>query len=97
MTEATNTPQWHAQATVLPKPGVNDPAGDSIRGGLQQLGYGGVSAVRAGKVITLTIEAATEEEARTTVQRMCDQLLANPVIETYEVTVAPAAVGLEGR
>ncbi len=97
MTEATGIPQWRAQATVLPKPGVNDPEGDSIRGGLQQLGYGGVSGVRAGKVITLTVEAASEDEARATVARMCDQLLANPVIETYEVTVAPAAVGPEGH
>lgn len=97
MTDATSIPQWRAQATVLPKPGVNDPAGDSIRGGLQQLGYGSVSTVRAGKVITLTVAAATEEEARTTVERMCDQLLANPVIETYEVTVSPVAIGLEGR
>ena len=97
MTDAMNGPQWRAQATVLPKPGVNDPAGDSIRGGLEQLGYGGVSGVRAGKVITLMISAASEEEARGTVERMCDQLLANPVIETYEVTVSPAAARPEGH
>lgn len=45
----------------------------------------------------MTVAAANEEEARTTVERMCDQLLANPVIETYEVTVSPVAIGLEGR
>lgn len=82
---------WQVQVTVLPRPGVNDPAGDSIRGGLEQLGYHGVGSVRAGKVITLSIAAETADEARTTVERMCDQLLANPVIETYLVAVDPAA------
>ena len=89
--ETSTTRSWQVQVTVLPKPGVNDPAGDSIRGGLEQLGYHGVSSVRAGKVITLAIEAETEDGARTTVERMCDQLLANPVIETYLVSVEPAA------
>ncbi len=82
---------WQVQVTILPKPGVNDPAGDSIRGGLEQLGYHGISAVRAGKVITLNLRAETAEEARTEVERMCDQLLANPVIETYQVMVDPVA------
>ena len=81
---------WQIQVTVLPKPGVNDPAGDSIRGGLEQLGYHGVTGVRAGKVITLSVEAETADDARATVARMCDQLLANPVIETYVVVVEPA-------
>ena len=88
---------WQVQVTVLPKPGVNDPAGDSIRGGLEQLGYHGVGSVRAGKVITLTIEADSADDARETVERMCDQLLANPVIETFDVAVDPAATTQEAR
>ncbi len=86
---------WQAQVTVLPKPGVNDPAGDSIRGGLEQLGYVGVSSVRAGKVITLAVEADSMEAARATVERMCDQLLANPVIETFRVAISAGDAGRE--
>lgn len=93
----TTGQSWQVQVTILPKPGVNDPAGDSIRGGLEQLGYDGVSSVRAGKVITLNIEAETADDARTEVERMCDQLLANPVIETYEVGVEPSPVPQEAR
>ena len=88
---------WQVQVTVLPKPGVNDPAGDSIRGGLEQLGYHGVSSVRAGKVITLNMAAETADEARATVERMCEQLLANPVIETYLVVVEAAATVQEAH
>ena len=95
MTETATGRIWRAQVTVLPKPGVNDPAGDSIRGGLEQLGYAGVSSVRAGKVVTLAVEADSIEAARTMVERMCDQLLANPVIETYRVAVSSGDAGQE--
>jgi phosphoribosylformylglycinamidine synthase len=87
---------WNAKAIIMPKPGVNDPQGEAIRGGLMSLQFEGVREVRAGKQIAIAIEAASRDDAIGTVERMCEQLLANPVIEVFEVTVeapAPAEVG----
>ncbi len=78
---------WNVKAIIMPKPGVNDPQGEAIRGGLESLEFSGVREVRAGKQISLTIEAQSRDDAASAVKRMCDQLLANPVIETYSVTV----------
>ena len=89
MSEDISGSRWRVSVTVLPKAGVNDPAGDSIRHGLEQLGYHGVETVRAGKVITLVVRAESHVDARLAVQRMGDQLLANPVIETFTVDVEP--------
>lgn len=77
---------WKAKATIMPKPGVNDPQGEAIRGGLESLQFTGVREVRAGKQIVITLEAESSAEAIAEVERMCDQLLANPVIEVYSVT-----------
>lgn len=87
---------WKAKATIMPKPGVNDPQGEAIRGGLESLQFGGVREVRAGKQIDITVEAASRDEAIGEVERMCEQLLANPVIEVYSVT-AEAAGAAEVR
>lgn len=97
LTDLTPHPVWQANVTILPKAGVNDPAGESIRGGLEQLGYGGVHSVRAGKFISLEIVAASEAEARSEAERMCEQLLANPVIESYDVTIVSATSPVEVR
>ena len=80
--------RWLAEVVVLPKEGVNDPQGEAIRGGLAMLGYDAVRRVRSGRFIRLTLEAADAEAARRSVSAMCDRLLANPVIETYQVSVA---------
>jgi phosphoribosylformylglycinamidine synthase len=69
------------------KPSVNDPQGLSIRNALRTLGFDGVADVRAGKLIAVTVDAATPDEARQQASAMADKLLANPVIETFEVTV----------
>ena len=90
MSDITPSPVWTANVTILPRAGVNDPAGESIRGGLEQLGYGGVMSVRSGKFITVEIAAITEADAQTEAERMCEQLLANPVIESYQVAIVPA-------
>lgn len=90
MSVSSDSTMWSAEVTVIPRPGVNDPAGDSIRGALTQLGYGSVESVRAGKVINLTFAADNEDAAVAAVRQMCDQLLANPVIETYAARVLPA-------
>jgi phosphoribosylformylglycinamidine synthase PurS subunit len=74
---------WRAEVRVMLKPSVNDPQGLSIRGALHALGFADVGSVRAGKVIQVELEAVDRASAEAAVERMCAQLLANPVIETY--------------
>ena len=60
-----------------------------MQSGLKQLGYDGVGQVRIGKYIELTLTANDEVQAREQLDRMCDQLLANPVIENYRFELTP--------
>lgn len=83
--------QFKIKATIMPKPGVNDPQGEAIRGGLQSLQFEGVREVRAGKQIDITVEAESQAAAIAEVERMCEQLLANPVIEVFDVTASDGA------
>jgi phosphoribosylformylglycinamidine synthase subunit PurS len=78
---------FSALVNVMLKPGIADPQGQTIEGALPVLGYTGVHGVRVGKRIELQLEATDEDEARDRVVEMCDKLLANPVIESYEVTI----------
>jgi phosphoribosylformylglycinamidine synthase len=77
--------EFKVKATIMPKPGVNDPQGEAIRGGLQSLQFEGIRQVRAGKQIVITLEATSRDEAVAAVEQMCEQLLANPVIEVFSV------------
>ena len=71
-----------ARVHVMLKEGVLDPQGEAVRHALGGLGFGGVSGVRQGKVIELELaDDATED----TVKEMCEKLLANTVIETYQI------------
>ena len=78
------------KATVLvrPKPGILDPQGQAVESSLRHLGFA-VAEARVGKLVELDVDADDETEARTQLERMCEQLLANPLIESYEITVAP--------
>ena len=80
-------PRWQIDVVIMPKPGVNDPEGESILGGLHSLGYDEVRRVRSGKTIHLEVTAPSEVAARDRAAAMADRLLANPVIEVYEVVV----------
>ncbi len=81
-----------ARIYVSPKPGVVDPQGLAIMGGLKSLGYDSVSGVRAGRYIEVQLgEAATRDEAETRTREMCSQLLANPVIEEFRFEVTETA------
>jgi phosphoribosylformylglycinamidine synthase len=82
--------EFLAEVRVMLKPSVNDPQGLSIRNALHTLGFPAVKAVRAGKMIVVTVDAADEAAARVLASDMAEKLLANPVIETFEVTVNPA-------
>jgi phosphoribosylformylglycinamidine synthase subunit PurS len=76
------------RATVLvrPKQGILDPQGDAVETALEHLGFS-VSAARVGKVVDLEIDANDPAEARAQVEKMCEQLLANPLMESYEVEI----------
>ena len=76
------------RATVLvrPKQGILDPQGEAVASALGHLGFS-VSSARVGKVIDLDVDAADAATARSEVEKMCEQLLANQLIESYEVEV----------
>ena len=76
------------KATVLvrPKQGILDPQGDAVHESLRHLGFE-VGEARVGRIVDLEVEAADPETARAEVERMCEQLLANPLIESYEILV----------
>lgn len=76
-----------ARVYVTLKPAVNDPQGLTVMGGLHSLGYDAVSDVRIGKYLEIRLDALTEEEAGQSIAGMCDQLLANPVIEDFRFTL----------
>jgi phosphoribosylformylglycinamidine synthase len=75
------------EVRVMPKAGVLDPQGKAIAQALARLGYGGVADVRAGKVFRIEVEAKEPAAAREEGARMAETLLANTVIEDYEVEV----------
>jgi phosphoribosylformylglycinamidine synthase PurS subunit len=70
---------------VTPKPGILDPQGRAVEGSLGHLGIEGVSAVRVGRRVELTVEADGEPGARAIVERLASELLANPLIEAYAI------------
>jgi len=76
-----------ATVTVMPKAGVLDPQGKAIAHALGTLGFAGVSGVRAGKVIELELAETDPEKARTAAAEMARKLLANTVIESFQVAV----------
>jgi phosphoribosylformylglycinamidine synthase len=79
------------RATVLvrPKPGILDPQGEAVEGSLRQLGFA-VEGARIGRVVDLELGDADPDQAKASLERMCEQLLANPLIESYEITVSQA-------
>ncbi|MEN9204434.1 MAG: phosphoribosylformylglycinamidine synthase subunit PurS [Thermostichales cyanobacterium SZTDM-1c_bins_54] len=77
-----------AHVEIHLKPSVLDPAGVAVQKGLQQLGHG-VEQVRIGKSIRLYLNARDAAAARQEVEAMCAELLVNPVIETFTVTIEP--------
>jgi phosphoribosylformylglycinamidine synthase subunit PurS len=76
---------------VTPKAGILDPQGRAVEGSLDHLGIEGVSAVRVGRRVELTVAAADEAAARATVERLAAELLSNPLIEAHEVELLGAA------
>ena len=79
------------RATVLvrPKAGILDPQGQAVEASLRQLGFR-VGEARIGRVVDIEIDAPDVPAATAELERMCDQLLANPLVESYEIRVEPA-------
>ncbi|HET6381167.1 MAG TPA: phosphoribosylformylglycinamidine synthase subunit PurS [candidate division Zixibacteria bacterium] len=76
--------RWYADVHVRLRPGIADPEGQTIMGGLHALGFAAVSEVRAGKLLRITFEAPDSVAAEQAVAEMCRRLLANPVMETAD-------------
>jgi phosphoribosylformylglycinamidine synthase subunit PurS len=77
------TQNYHAKIYVTLRPSVLDPAGTAVQSGLSHMGYNNVDHMRIGKYIELNLSAESQQAAETQLDRMCDQLLANTVIENY--------------
>jgi phosphoribosylformylglycinamidine synthase len=77
------------KATVLvrPKAGILDPQGEAVQRSLQQLGFP-VEEARVGRVVDLELDLGDADRTRAELERMCEQLLANPLIESYEISVS---------
>jgi len=98
---AAAIPTFRYAVDVLPKPGILDPQGRAVEGSLGHLGIAGVSDIRVGRRVELSVAAPTEEEARATVERLAGELLANPLIEVHAIeligAISPAGRGTGGR
>jgi phosphoribosylformylglycinamidine synthase subunit PurS len=77
------------KATILvrPKEGILDPQGAAVEESLRHLGFA-VGGARIGRVVDLEVDDGDPAEVRAQVERMCEQLLANPLIERYEIELA---------
>ena len=76
--------RWLADVHVRLRPGIADPEGQTIAGGLRALGYTTVEEVRSGKLLRIAFEADDHDAAEAAVDEMCRRLLANPVMETAD-------------
>ena len=74
---------------VRPKPGILDPQGEAVESSLRQLGFE-VAEARVGRVVDLDVLGEDAAAVREQLERMCEQLLANPLIESYEIELASA-------
>jgi phosphoribosylformylglycinamidine synthase len=73
---------------ITPRRGILDPQGKAVEGALHSLGFGGVKEVHVGRYIVVETEADSQAAAEESVKSMCERLLANPVIEDFEIESA---------
>jgi len=76
--------RWLAEVHIRLRPGIADPEGQTIAGGLRSLGFDSVEGVRSGTLLRLSLRAPSRDEADDLVADMCRRLLANPVMETAD-------------
>jgi phosphoribosylformylglycinamidine synthase PurS subunit len=87
--------RWVADVHVRLRPGIADPEGQTIAGGLQALGFPTVDDVRAGKLLRVSFEAEDRDSAEEAVEAMCRRLLANPVMETADWEIQAEGIPAE--
>jgi phosphoribosylformylglycinamidine synthase len=98
---STQHPAFRFAVNVTPKPGILDPQGKAVERSLPHLGIGGVSGVRVGRRVELTVTAADPAAARSVVDHLAGELLSNPLMEQFTVealgeTEAPSVAGVGG-
>ena len=81
---------FQVEVRVVPRAGILDPQGKAVAGALKSLGFEGVDHVHVGRLVTLSLTAASPGAAEEAAVAMCRQLLANPVIEDFDVRVLEA-------
>ena len=77
--------RYRVAVHVVPRQGLLDPQGKAVADALHSLGFGSVASVHVGRHLVLEVEATDEAAARDQTNRMCAQLLANPVTEDFEI------------
>lgn len=81
---------FQAEVVIVPREGVLDTQGKAVEKTLTRLGYDGLDEVRVGRIVRIKMEATDDDSARLSVERMCQDLLANDLIETYKITIEAA-------
>ncbi|MDB4908380.1 MAG: purS [Gemmatimonadetes bacterium] len=82
--------RYSVSVHITPRRGVLDPQGQAVGGALRTLGFAGVRDVHVGRYVIVEADADSEQAARDDVSRMCERLLANPVIEDFEIATVSA-------
>lgn len=77
--------KYQVQINIMPLKALLDPQGKAVTSSMKNIGINTIENVRIGKHITLEVEAANEDEARKTVEKACNELLHNPIMESYEI------------
>jgi len=91
------SPTFRFAVNVTPKAGILDPQGRAVEQSLPHLGVSGVSAIRVGRRVELSVEASDAAAARLVVERLAGELLSNPLIETFQIDPLGAASSLVGE
>jgi phosphoribosylformylglycinamidine synthase subunit PurS len=81
----SDQPAYRFAVNVTPKPGILDPQGRAVEKSLPHLGISGISAVRVGRRVEMTVQAADAAAARVVVDKLAGELLSNPLMELFEV------------
>ncbi len=82
---------WRVSVHITPRRGILDPQGKAVEGALHSLGFDGVREVHVGRYLVIETAAASADEAKASVTSMCEKLLANPVIEDFDIESAAEA------
>lgn len=80
---------FNVEVFVSPRKDILDPQGKAVESALSNIGFPGVTGVRVGKYLTFRMEAENAETGRKSVDEMCMKLLANPVVEDFEIRISP--------